>query len=262
MQFNQSIIVTASPPLNWSLSVDCCNWEGVGCDRDGRVTKLWLPSRGLEGTISSSISNLSSLSLLNLSSNKFPGPIPERFFSSLHSLQVIDLGQNRLFGSISPFDHLPSTTLFLNLSSIHLHGMIQSTFFQVASNLESFDVSNNSFVGSLPSDICSFSPLIKQLDASQNRFGGSIPLGFGGCSNLMVLRAGFNTFSGEVPRDIYDLLRLQELSLPGNMLSGRLNENIVNLKILSLYGNELTGAIPEKIGQLSNLEELQLIQTN
>ncbi|KAL3825041.1 hypothetical protein ACJIZ3_021070 [Penstemon smallii] len=257
--FNLSI--STAPPLNWSLSADCCTWEGVGCDASGRVNNLWLPSRGLVGSISPSILNLSSLSQLSLSHNWLSGHLPDGFFVSLNRLRVIDLSLNRLSGEISSTDKLPNTIQTFNLSSNHFHGEIQSPFLQPALNLETFDVSNNSFFGAIPSSICSFSPSIQRLDFSNNDFSGPIPQGLGQCTKLQSLRAGFSNLSGEVPQDIYRLLTLQELYLPGNTLSGLIDERIVNLsnlRILALYGNGFTGMIPQDIGRLFRLEQLQL----
>ncbi|XP_073142691.1 tyrosine-sulfated glycopeptide receptor 1 [Henckelia pumila] len=261
-----NLSVSATPPLNWSVSADCCVWEGVGCDSSssssGRVTTLWLPSRGIVGTIPPSFLNLTSLSLLTLSHNGLSGPLPDGFFSSLNRLRVVDLSLNRLTGELAQWDQLPPTIQVFNLSSNHFLGTIPSSFFQQGLSLRSFDVSNNSFFGSLPSDVCAFTrPSIQRLDFSNNEFGGSIPAGFSSCSNLVSLRAGFNNFSGGVPQDVFGLSALEELSFPGNRLSGYIDENITqlgNLRILELYGNFFTGTIPKNIGTLSNLEVLKL----
>ncbi|KAH6821828.1 Leucine-rich receptor-like protein kinase family protein [Perilla frutescens var. hirtella] len=257
--FNLSI--TATPPLNWSLPDDCCSWEGVGCDGSGRVTNLRLPSRRLVGSISPAILNLTGLSQLSLSHNWLSGPLPDGFFASLNRLRVVDLSWNRISGELAPPDRLPATVQIFNLSSNHFHGAIQSSFFQPAANLKSFDVSNNSFTGPIPSFICSYSPSIQRLDFTNNDLTGPIAQGFGQCTNLQSLRAGFTYLSGEVPEDIYGLMSLQEMYLPGNQLSGPIDGRIVNLsnlKILALYGNNFTGMIPQDIGKLSELEELQL----
>ncbi|GFP90555.1 tyrosine-sulfated glycopeptide receptor 1 [Phtheirospermum japonicum] len=258
--FNLSL--SSSPRLDWSLSVDCCKWEGITCDgRSGRVTNLWLPSRGLVGSISPSILNLTSLTQLSLSHNSLSGPLPARLFKSLSQLQVIDLSRNRLIGELNSSDTLPAEARIFNFSSNHFHGPIQTPFIETGVSLETFDINNNSFAGTIPSVICSFSPSIKLLDFSNNDFTGLIPPGFGQCTNLLSLRAGFNNLSGSVPQDIYGLLPLEELYLPGNRLAGPIDPslpNLINLKSLALFGNELTGPIPEEIGNLFKLEQLQL----
>lgn len=76
-------VIKSNSPLNWSSSFDCCLWEGVVCDKDGYVTRLWLPWRGLSGIISPSIGNLTHPHHLNFSHNHLFGPILASSFSSL-----------------------------------------------------------------------------------------------------------------------------------------------------------------------------------
>ncbi|KAL2510977.1 Receptor-like protein 2 [Abeliophyllum distichum] len=96
---------------------------------------------------------------------------------------------------------------------------------------------------------------------SRPKVEGPISQGFGQCSNLQILRAGFHNLSGVIPSDIYTVSALQELYLPANKLSGVIDGsivNLINLTTLALYGNELTGQISQDIGRLSNLEHLLL----
>ncbi|KAM7474044.1 hypothetical protein LguiB_021287 [Lonicera macranthoides] len=248
--------------LNWPSSGDCCSWEGVQCDGNDRVTRLWLPTRGLRGTISPSFSNLTKLTQLNLSHNCLSGPLPDGFFSSFTTLEIVDLSFNCLSGPLAISTILPITLQTLDLSSNQFNGEIQSSFLRPAMNLHSFNVSNNSFTGGIPSSICvSVYPSIVILDFSDNDFQGQIGQGFGACEKLEVLRAGFNFLSGPIPDDIYSAGALQEIFLPGNKLSGPISESVINLaslRILALFGNEFSGLIPKGIGKLSNLEQLLL----
>ncbi|KAM7469782.1 hypothetical protein LguiA_007965 [Lonicera macranthoides] len=248
--------------LNWPSSGDCCSWEGVQCDGNDRVTHLWLATRGLRGFITSSFSNLSKLSQLNLSHNCLSGPLPDGFFSSFTTLQIVDLSFNCLSGPLPFSDTLPIALQILDLSSNRFNGSIQSSFLWPAMNLRSFNVSNNSFTGRIPSSICSSdSPSVMILDFSYNGFQGPVGQGFGACEKLEVLRAGFNFLSGPLPDDIYSAGALQEIFLPGNKLNGPIGESIINLanlRILALFGNEFIGSIPNGIGKLSNLEQLLL----
>ncbi|KAK3035574.1 hypothetical protein RJ639_034779, partial [Escallonia herrerae] len=254
-------ICRQSASLNWSPSLDCCQWKGIGCDAQDRVNRLWLPSSGLSGGISPSILNLTRLAQLNLSHNWLSDPLPDGFFTSLNLLQIVDLSFNRLSGPPLPSGSLPVTVQTLNLSSNHFVGTIQSSFLQQALNLVSFNISNNSFTGQIPSSICRNSPSLVLLDFSFNEFDSQLPQGFGDCSKLEHLRAGFNNLSGPLPDDIYSAGSLQEISMPGNKLYGPIGEGVVNLtslRILELQGNEFNSTLPEDIGKLSNLEQLLL----
>lgn len=249
-----------STPLNWS-SADCCFWEGINCDDDGWVTHLRLPFRSLRGRLSPSLANLTRLSHLNLSRNSFSGSVPPALFSSL---EILDVSFNRLSGELPPSLSPNNSRVplqILDLSSNHFNGVIQSSFLLLAGNLTNFNVSNNSFTDSIPSDICSNSPLVRLFDFSYNNFSGQVPLGLGQCSKLEVLRAGFNSLSGLIPDDIYSAASLLEISFPVNGLSGPISDAIVNLgnlSVLELYANQLTGNLPNAIGKLSNLKRLLL----
>ncbi|KAI3759822.1 hypothetical protein L6452_07904 [Arctium lappa] len=251
---------TTFPTLNWSTSTaDCCSWDGITCDDTGdRVLHLSLPAKGLRGAIPSSLLNLTSLSLLNLSCNFLSGPLPNGLFSSLNNLHTIDLSYNRLSGHLPTF---PPTLKSLNLSSNHFDGTIQSFFLNSPQTLTAFNISNNSFTGVIPPSICTTSPALLILDFSLNDFTGDIPSGFGGCSKLQVLSLGFNNLTGKIPVDIDGAGSLEVLSLPGNYLMGAIHEsitNLTNLKSLALFGNLFSGSIPRNIGKLSFLERLEL----
>ncbi|XP_057954097.1 receptor-like protein 2 [Malania oleifera] len=264
-----SISPSFSPPLNWPSNANCCLWKGIACDHNGWVTHIWLPSRGLSGSIPPSLRNLTQLSHLNLSHNSFAGPLPDDFFSSINHLKILDLSFNRLHGelpSLVTSNGSPISLQILDLSNNYFRGsLFQSPFLQATWNLSSLNVSNNDFVGLIPSSICSNSNLIRLLDFSFNDFNGQIPRELGKCSKLEVFRAGFNSIFGLLPADIYHLSELREISLPSNDLSGPIGSDIVqlvNLTTIELNNNELNGILPQNIGKLSNLEHLLLQMNN
>lgn len=276
--------ISPYPPLNWSASVDCCSWEGIICDDenrengDQRVIQLLLPSRGLAGSISSSLANLTALSHLNLSHNRLAGNLPTQFFSLLNHLQILDLSYNHLSGELPNSDGNNSSSSNSNLEELDLssnlfRGTLPSSFLHyltiaaAGGTLTSFNVSNNSFTGEIPtSQLCingsaSSSSSLRFLDVSSNDFNGSIQPGLGACSKLETFRAGFNFLSGPLPGDLFDAVSLREISLPLNKLSGNIDDGIVNLTnltVLELYSNDFKGTIPWDIGKLSKLEKLLL----
>ncbi|KAL6134839.1 hypothetical protein ACLB2K_067067 [Fragaria x ananassa] len=261
-----SLDFKASSPLNWSASSDCCLWEGIICGPDDRVLHLWLPGRGLSGSVSPAITNLTYLTHLNLSHNSLFGLLPDGLFSSLFSLQVLDLSFNRLNGQLPNSPTEASKLEIVDLSSNYFNGTIPSV---ASDSLSFFNVSKNSLAGSIPISIfCkngSNHNNLTFLDVSFNRFTDPIPTGLASCSKLQIFRAGFNALSGHLPDDIFSLADLQQLSLPFNHLSGNIGNGIVgltNLKILELYSNQFVGNIPTQIGSLVRLEKLVLHSNN
>ncbi|TQD73113.1 hypothetical protein C1H46_041350 [Malus baccata] len=252
----------SSSRLNWSSS-DCCHWEGIACDADGRVTHVSLPSNRLQGSISLSLGSLTHLSHLNLSHNLLSGPLEAGLFLSSSRLEILDLSYNLLSGKLPLF--LSSSYIqIVDLSNNQFNATIPSSFLQHAWNLSSLNVSKNQFTGQIPSSFCLRSSSIRVLDFSNNDFNGSIPLGLGNCSKLEIFRAGFNTLSGTLPSDLYKAQALHEISLPSNQLFGHISDNIVNLTsltILEIYFNHLSGALPPHIGKLSKLK-LMLLHLN
>ncbi|KAF8687438.1 hypothetical protein HU200_043130 [Digitaria exilis] len=229
-------------------SPDCCAWDGVSCGGDGgAVERLWLPRRGLAGTISPAIANLTALTHLNLSGNSLAGAFPDMSPS-------LDAGGGRA---------LPLQVL--DVSSNLLSGQFPSEIWSHTPSLVFLNASNNSLEGSIPS-LCSSCPELAVVDLSMNQLGGDIPHGFGNCSQLRVLNVGRNNLTGELPDDIFDVKTLQRLLLPSNQIQGTLDPERIaklsNLVALDLGYNAFTGELPESISYLPKLEELRLAHNN
>jgi hypothetical protein len=111
---------------SWKNDTNCCLWEGVTCNTDGAVMDISLASMGLEGHISPSLGNLTSLLMLNLSGNSLSGELPlELLWSS--SVVVLDVSFKKLNGE---FHKLPSThelaMKVINISSKFFTGDLPS----------------------------------------------------------------------------------------------------------------------------------------
>ncbi|XP_027166220.1 receptor-like protein 2 [Coffea eugenioides] len=232
--------------------------EGVGCDRNGQVNCIWLPSRNLEGTISTSIKSLSHLKELNFAHNKLSVRLPDGLFLSLNRLEILDFSYNRLSEEFQPFDHFPVSIKMVDLSSNGFSGVLHCSFLLQVWSLIGFNVSNNSFYGPLPTVIYNFLySSITIVNFSFNYFNSSIPNGYGRCSKLKIPCAGFNSITGSLPDDIYQVSTLQELSLPGNGISDQRSNAQLDRDfakpILLRFLNFLSGPLPRSVARLSRL---------
>jgi Leucine-rich repeat (LRR) protein len=245
---------------SWGNATDCCKWEGISCSSENTVTDVFLARRNLEGHISPSLGNLTSLLRLNLSHNLLSGGLPlELLFSK--SIIVLDISFNLLHGDLQG---LPSSTLqpmqVLNISSNLFTGRFPSTSWEAMKGLVVLNASNNSFTGQIPTTFCVSMPAISVLELSYNQFSGGIPSGLGNCSMLTSLNAGSNNLSGNLPDELFSLTLLEHLSFPQNQLERSLRgiSKLTNLVTLDLGGNRISGNIPDSIGELKRLEELHL----
>ena len=93
-------ILAGTADLNWSGVIPITDWDGVTLDElSGRVFALDLSGRGLNGSIPRDIGDLHSLQHVNLRDNRLIGTIPANF-PSMYNLKTLDLSLNRLSGEI------------------------------------------------------------------------------------------------------------------------------------------------------------------
>jgi hypothetical protein len=186
------------------------------------VTGVSLSSKGLQGRIPPSLSNLTGLLHLNLSHNSLYGNLPaEMVFSS--RIIILDVSFNHLSGPLQE-SQSSNTSLplkVLNISSNFFTGQLPSTTLQVMNNLVALNASNNSFTGQIPS-ICNHSPSLAMLDLSLNKFTGTISPEFGNCSTLKVLKAGHNKLASALPHELFNATLLEHLLFQTIICKGHL----------------------------------------
>ncbi|KAI0519374.1 hypothetical protein KFK09_006820 [Dendrobium nobile] len=254
-----------SPP-SWGKTNDPCDapWEGVACE-NSRVTALKLSTMGLQGKLSSDISQLSELQLLDLSYNNdlngslpssvgnlkqittlilagcsFSGIIPQELHS-LEKLSFLALNSNKFTGSIPPSISLLSNLYWLDLADNKLTGPIPissngSPGLDLLINTKHFHFNKNQLSGSIPSGLFSSqmktntSDICRLLDS--NKFTGQIPESIGLVTSLEVLRLDSNSLSGRVPSTINNLTGVNELNLANNQLTGSLPD-LTGMNLLS-----------------------------
>ncbi|CAL5414365.1 unnamed protein product [Camellia sinensis] len=224
---------------SWNHSLHYCHWNGILCSRlhpDG-VIGLTLMSRGLVGSLSPHIGNLSFLKSIVLQNNSFHGPIPQEM-GRLFRLQKLEFSNNSFGGGI------PN-----NLSR--------------CSKLEWLNLVDNNLTGIIPAELGSLSRL-GTLALSKNKLSGIIPPFIGNLSSLSILSIGECNLHGKIPVEIARLQGLIRVWLRGNNLFGKVPSGLYNIStiiLLSLSVNLLEGNIPPDVGStLPNLKFLYFSQ--
>ncbi|KAL5732917.1 hypothetical protein ACOSQ2_032609 [Xanthoceras sorbifolium] len=217
---------------SWNESRHFCEWEGIKCGRrHRRVTVVHLTSKGLSGSLSPYLGNLSFLRKLILYNNSIQGEIP-REFGRLFRLKSLSLFNNSFIGEIPA-----------NLSH--------------CSRLKILSIGHNKLVGKIPPEFVSLHKL-KELGLHRNNLTGGIPHILGNLTSLEVISISYNAFGGNIPDSLGRLRKLWFLSLSANNLMGTVPPSLYNLSLLSTFSvsqNQLHGVLPSNLGlTLPNLQ--------
>ncbi|XVE69387.1 hypothetical protein DITRI_Ditri09bG0148200 [Diplodiscus trichospermus] len=150
-------------------------------------------------------------------------------------VSIVNLGDLKLGGSISPF--------------------IGNLTFLIKANL-----SYNKLTGNIPLEFGHLSRL-RQVALWHNNLQGQLPVELTNCSNLQLLFLSYNNLTGKIPFNLGGMKNLFTLHLRNNNLTGAIPSsfgNLSSLNILRLEYNYLEGIIPSALGRLSHLASLNL----
>ena len=276
-----------------------------------KLRELDLAGNQLNGPIPPELSNLSQLSKLSLGHNELSGEVPV-WLSGLPHLWVLRLNWNQLTGTIPPELGELDNLSHLGLANNQLTGPIPSELGKL-SNLIQLSLSDNLLAGPIPSELGAL-PVLQYLYLSGNELTGCVPEGLrdlqgddlnelglpfcddeieqsacatgsavpdaannpglvSDCEALLAARdtlAGTATLNWSADTPIANWTgivlgeasgRVTELLLSGISLAGEIPKelgNLPNLQTLDLSDNGLTGTIPAELGILSNLQGLYL----
>ncbi|PWA35589.1 Concanavalin A-like lectin/glucanase, subgroup [Artemisia annua] len=245
---------------SWNHSLHFCQWQGVTCSRSHqRVTLLDLSSRGLVGSLSPWIGNMSFLRGILLHNNSLNGEIPEQL-GRLFRLQDLHLNNNSFEGSIPRSLSNCSNLNILHLGINKLVGRIPNEFGSLT-KLRLLIVHKNNIAGGIPSFIGNLT-MLDTLSLGGCRLVGSIPDVFHHLKNLKRLAFPENELVGTIPPSIYNLSLLESLFLDNNKLHGTLDANLVllqpRIQELSLPDNQFTGTLHPSIFNSTELRTLDV----
>nr|XP_043620158.1 receptor-like protein EIX2 [Erigeron canadensis] len=261
---------TLSDGLNrlstWT-GVECCEWQGVGCDkRNGHVVKLDLrtpvSSTGdydfvntdnwISGEVSSSLLNLNHLRYLDMSLNNFTGQIPE-FLGSFKYLEYLNLSFSG-FSGIVPH-HLGNLSrlqyLDLSMDRYYYLSYIPGPYYYDSPLL----VDDIWWVSSISS--------LKHLDLSGISIGEHTDWfhSLNMLPSLLKLKLAFCDINYIPSIKFINFTSLNSLDLSKNGMDSTIPvwlSNLTELIHLNLYYNNFHGRIPDHIGTLSSLAFIDL----
>ncbi|CAN4105862.1 unnamed protein product [Withania somnifera] len=236
------------------------------------VNVIDLSLNNFVGSIPTRIAEVPGIRSISLSGNKIHGPIPESFCQVANVLQVLDLSNNSLSGTIQRNLGNCKSLIYLNLGQNKLGGSVSKELEGVTS-LRCLDLNGNQFEGLFPKVIENFQDL-EILNLAGNRFEGRIPKFIGDLHSLRILVLASNSFNESIPEGLMKLENLQYIGLSRNNLSGPIPENLDNLKMMTktekhatilgyVYSLKFTGAQLEIVtkGQTHWLESVYSYNT-
>uniref|UniRef100_F6I5J7 uracil phosphoribosyltransferase n=1 Tax=Vitis vinifera TaxID=29760 RepID=F6I5J7_VITVI len=226
-----------------------------------------LSSNGFNSTIPHWLFQMRNLVYLDLSSNNLRGSILDSFanrtsierlrnMGSLCNLKTLILSQNDLNGEITELIDVlsgcnSSWLETLDLGFNDLGGFLPNSLGKLH-NLKSLWLWDNSFVGSIPSSIGNLSHL-EELYLSDNSMNGTIPETLGGLSKLVAIELSENPLMGVVTEAHFsNLTSLKDSSIPHWLF------NFSSLAYLDLNSSNLQGSVPDGFGFLISLKYIDL----
>ncbi|XP_068322855.1 probably inactive leucine-rich repeat receptor-like protein kinase At5g48380 [Pyrus communis] len=128
-----------------------CNFLGIECwhPHESKVLNIKLSDLGLKGPFPHGIANCTSLTGLDLSSNKLSGPLPEDIGRIISFVTTLDLSSNSFSGQIPTNITNCSYLNVLKLDSNQFTGNIPLGIGQL-SRMKTFSVANNQLSGQVP----------------------------------------------------------------------------------------------------------------
>ncbi|GJS04308.1 receptor-like protein EIX2, partial [Tanacetum coccineum] len=197
-----------------------------------------------------------SLQVLDLSSNKFSGLLPQ--ISNGSSAMILDLSNNSFVGLL---DHLMcpcglKSLQILNLADNHLSGLIPECWMKWPS-LTVLNLQNNNSSGEIPKTLGSLYAL-GSLNMCGNKLSGRLPY-VKNLKNLQILQLARNELDGSIPAWFgRELWSLRILNLQSNNFDGKITDELCYLtliQILKLSHNKLSGNIPRCFSNFSVLSK-------
>nr|XP_023914130.1 probable LRR receptor-like serine/threonine-protein kinase At4g36180 [Quercus suber] len=228
-----------------------------------KLEEIYLVGNDFEGMLPPCLNNLTSLSYLDISENRFNGNLSSSPIGSLTSLEYIDLSYNLFEGF--------SFSLFANHSKLKVIQFLSgNSKLDIETENHSWDplfqlkvlVLSNCNLNNFPKFLLDQHEL-EAVDISHSKLNGSFPIWLlENNTGLQLLNLRSNFLTGHFHLPSNHSMNLRRLDVSDNHFAGKLQENIgkriPKLETLNLSRNYFEGNLPSSIGDISNLVILDL----
>ncbi|KAM3300804.1 hypothetical protein ACQJBY_041699 [Aegilops geniculata] len=218
------------------------------------LTMLDVSENQLSGSVPVEIGTLTNLTHLYLGSNNLSGVVSEDHFAGLINLKYIDLSHNNLELVIDLHWVPPFSLDEASFPSCHL-GPQFPEWLQWQKSIRYLDISNNGLVGRIPDWFWTSFSEARHLDISMNQLSGDLPLNLEFMS-MITLSMRSNLLTGLIPK-LPTTVVVLDISM--NSLNGFVSGfRAPQLQVAVLFSNSISGAIPTSIFQMQKLRILDL----
>ncbi|KAH7833446.1 hypothetical protein Vadar_006393 [Vaccinium darrowii] len=226
-------------------------------------------NKGLTGTLTPAIGNLTKLTSLILEGCNFYGPIPPTI-GYLQQLTFLSLNSNGFSGKIPPSIGNLSNLFWLDLTNNSLSGNIPVSSGTTLGldrlvNTQHFHFGNNQLSGPIPPSLFHSGMKLIHVLFDSNQLTGTIPSTLGLVQTLIVVRLDWNLLTGTVPSNFSRLVNLNWLYLSNNQLTGPVPNlsGLNSLSYMDLSNNAFDSSLfPSWLSNLQYLTTILMENTN
>jgi len=251
------------------IDVDPCDWYGIVCDSQSRVSTIDLFENLLTGAFPPEVSLLSldgpyatgagNLFRVDIFRNEFCyNNADNSWMSDLGSNMTTIIVEETAFAGNIP--RLPDFLVNFDISFAFFTGGLTEENFEGLDKLSFVDLDGNAFNSTIPS-VFGRLPSLEFLYLSDSFLSGDLSY-MQGMSSIREHWIDTNPgLKGPIYDFIGDITTLESWSMTFNSVTGTLPTtlgNLENMQQMWLYSNQLTGTIPPELGNLSSMKILQL----
>ncbi|XP_019184108.1 PREDICTED: receptor-like protein 12 isoform X1 [Ipomoea nil] len=231
------------------------------------LQELSLSSNELEGVLPPCLGNLTTLRLIDFSSNQFSGNIAVSPLSRLTSLEYLAISYNHFQLPIS-FESFSNHSNLKVILASNNEAILESSLKNTVPSfqLEFLSLSNCVGYPRIPSFLL-YQNQLRILDLSHNNVGGDFPIWLlENNTKLEGFYMGGNVFKGDLKFPQNPNFHMDTIDISENNLGGETPKdiNIVfpNIVTLNMSWNNLVGSLPSSFGDLKSLAYLDLSNNN